>query len=172
MGIGACGHQARQHGILMKIGASCLPDQTACDTCYSSNGVTLRSDGWLSFFTKDIGPTQTILFMDFTKTRCFRKPEELCRFNHIPSTIRWSWKLLTIEDKMDRLNDCLFTVTGKDQGRKVWHFVIVFEHQIEEFKAAVRSGSLDVSDYGHVVFSGWGEDPPAETKKLWTIYGP
>ena len=173
MGIGACGHQARQHGILMKIGTSCLSDQTASDTCYSSNIVVLTSDGKLSYFIrKDVGPTQTTLFMDCTKVRCFSKTEDPCRLGHIPSTIRWNWKQLTIKDKRDCLNDRLLIVRGTDRGRQVWHFVLVFEHQLEEFHAAVRTGTIDVADYGHVVASGWGEDPPAETKKLWTTYGP
>ena len=48
----------------------------------------------------------------------------------------------------------------------------MLEYQIKEFNAAVRSEHFDVADYGHVVASGWGEDPPAETIKLWKIYGP
>ena len=173
MNIGACGHQARQNGILIKIGASCLPDQTACDTCYSSNGVTLTSKGRLSFIRgKEIGPTQAALFMDFTKPRCFNKTEDPCRLGHIPSTIRWNWKQLSIKDKRDRLNDCLLIVRGKDRGRQAWHFVIVFEHQLEEFWAAIRTGNVDVTKYGHCIFSGWGEGPSPETKKLWVIYGP
>ena len=173
MGIRACGHQARQNDMLIKIGASCLPDQTACDTCYSSYGVTLESDGQLAFFSeKDIGPIQTALFMDFTKARCFSKTEDPCRLGRIPSTIRWNWKQLLIKDKRDHLDDCLFIVRGKSGGRQCWHYVIVFEHQLEEFEAAVKTGHLDVADYGHVVFGGWGKDPPAETAKLWTTYGP
>ena len=173
MGIGACGHQARQNGILMKIATSCKPDQTAIDTCYTNYGVSPYSDGRLGFFMgKDIGLTQTALFMDFTRARCFSKPEDSCRLGRIPFTIKWNWKQLTHEDKKARLNDRLFTVRGRDRGRKVWHFVIVIEHQLEEFEAAVRTGTVDVADYGHVVASGWGEDPPAETKKLWTTYGP
>jgi len=31
---------------------------------------------------------------------------------------------------------------------------------------------LNVTDYAHVVFSGYGKDPPAETEKLWKLYGP
>ena len=38
-------------------------------------------------------------------------------------------------------------------------------------KAAVDS-HLDVSDYGHSIFSGWGEDPPRKTEKLLRTYGP
>ena len=33
------------------------------------------------------------------------------------------------------------------------------------FLAAAKSGSLDVADYGEVLYSGWGQDPPADIKK-------
>ena len=170
MNVGACGHQARQNDMLIKIGASCLPDQTACDTCYSSNGVRLSSKGRFSFFIeKDIGPTQTALFMDFTESRCFRKPEELCRFHQLP----WTWKDLTIKDKTDRLEKRLRIVRGTDEGRQVWHYVVVFDDQLEEFIALINGETvMNLANFSHVIFSGWGEDPPAETKNLFTTYGP
>ena len=170
MNVGACGHQARQNGILIKIGASCLPDQTARDTCYSSNGVALNSEGRFSFFIeKDIGPTQTALFMDFTKSRCFRKPEELCRFHQLP----WTWKDLTIKDKTDRLEKRLRIVRGTDRGRQAWHYVIVFDDQLEEFiRLTDGKNTLNLANFGHFIFSGWGKDPPAETKNLFRTYGP
>ena len=174
MNIGACGHQARQNGILIKIGASCLPDQTACDTCYSSNGVRLSSDGRLSFLPgKEIGPTQTAHITDFTEPHCFRKPEELCRFHQLP----WTWKDLTIKDKADRLENRLRIVRGTDRGKRAWHYVVVFDDQLEEFIALTVGTKttlnlVNLEEYSHVILSGWGKDPPAETKNLFITYGP
>ena len=65
MSIGACGHQAREHCILMKISAACLPSETAWDTHYSSDGVTLGSDGRLAFY---IGIENTINRLHFSWT--------------------------------------------------------------------------------------------------------
>jgi len=83
MGIGACDHQARERGILIKIGAACLPNEVAYDTCYSKKGVATASDasGVTSFWTKkEIGPTEnkrkTAFFMDFTVVQC---PGNKCR---------------------------------------------------------------------------------------------
>ena len=173
MGIGPCGHQARKHSILIKIYTSCKPDQTACDTRFTTNGVRLDSNGRLTLSVwKDIGPTQTTTGIDFTQSRCFNKPEESCRLHCIPSALRWNWKDLTITEKYARLNKRILIVRGKDKGRQCWHLAIVFEHQLEEFLAALKTGHIDIDKYGHSIFSGWGKDPPAETKKLWTTYGP
>ena len=172
MGIGACGHQARKNDILIKVGTACKQDEKAHDTYYTSNVVTIL-EGRLSFLRKrDVSPTQTQLFIDFTQSRCFNKLEASCRLHRIPSALRWNWKDLTIDDKYTRLNDRIRIVRGKDKGRQAWHIAIVFEHQLEEFLAAIRTGNVDIAKYGHSIFSGWGKDPPAETRKLWITYGP
>ena len=171
MNIGACGHQAREHGILMKIGTACLSDETAWDTQFSSSGVTLN-DGRLMFHAhKDIGPKdhkQTTLFMDFTKARCFSKTEASCQLDSIPLTVRWNWKDLTNKSKKNHLRAQI--MRGKDQGRQCWYAVLVVEHKLEQFNAAF--GTVVLADYGHIIVSGWGEDPPEETKKLLKTYEP
>ena len=175
LGIGACGHQAKGEGILMKIGAACLPDQIAYDTYYSRNGVAPTSDGAMSFWVKkEIGSAQnkqTALFMDFTDVRCVSVPEESCRLVRIPSEVRWSWKDIT--DMKDSFKKRFMIVTGTDRGRRAWFYVIVFNHRLEEFIALTDgTRTVNTSDYAHVVFGGWGQEPPAETEKLWTLYGP
>lgn len=59
----------------------------------------------------------------------------------------------------------VFLVRGKDRGRAAWHYVLVDNNKRELFLAATRSGSLDVADYGEVLESGWGEDPPESVVK-------
>ena len=55
---------------------------------------------------------------------------------------------------------------GKDKGRPAWHYVLLVddEETIQKFKDKVKSGTLDVADYGQVLKSGWGKDPPNEVK--------
>ena len=173
MGIGACGHQARKNDILIKIGTACEINERTHDTYYTSNVVTINNKGRLTFLgRRNVSATLTHLFIDFTKARCFSKPKESCQLDRIPSPIRWSWKDLTIDDKYARLNNRIRIVRGKDQGRQTWHLAIVFEHHLEEFWAAIRTGTVDIAKYGHSIFRGWGEDPPADTMKLWITYGP
>ncbi len=53
-------------------------------------------------------------------------------------------------------------VRGKDRGRSAWHYVLVDKDKREMFLAKSRTGSMDVADYGEVLYSGWGEDPSQE----------
>ena len=59
----------------------------------------------------------------------------------------------------------VFLVRGKDRGRPAWHYVLVDNNKRELFLAATRSGALDVADYGEILESGWGEDPPESVVK-------
>ena len=64
-----------------------------------------------------------------------------------------------------RRSQNVFLVRGKDRGRAAWHYVLVDNQKREMFLAATKSGSLDVADYGEVLESGWGEDPPERVVK-------
>ena len=65
---------------------------------------------------------------------------------------------------MDRLfNDpYVYLVRGEDKGRPAWHYVLVDKEKEEEFKAQVKTGTIDVAKFGKILHSGWGEDPPKE----------
>ena len=62
-------------------------------------------------------------------------------------------------DKQDR-NDRVILVRGKDKGKPAWHFVEVKKALTGLFYKRIKSGSLDVADFGTVLASGWGTDPP------------
>ncbi len=59
-------------------------------------------------------------------------------------------------------SDLIYLVRGKDRGRSAWHYVLVSKDKREMFLAKSRTGSMDVADYGEILYSGWGEDPPQE----------
>ena len=52
---------------------------------------------------------------------------------------------------------------GKDRGRAVWHYVLVKKHLLGLLLKRVKGGSLDVADFGDILRSGWGKDPPQGT---------
>lgn len=54
----------------------------------------------------------------------------------------------------------IFLITGKNQGRALWHYVRVPPEQVSALKQAVKTGALNVGQYGEVLYSGWGEAPP------------
>ena len=57
----------------------------------------------------------------------------------------------------------IYLVRGKDRGKPVWHYVLVERHLLGLFLKRTNGGRLDVADFGRVLNSGWGKDPPEET---------
>ena len=46
------------------------------------------------------------------------------------------------------------------------HIVVVDDQDtIDKFLEKVASGNVNVDDYGQVLESGWGQDPPNDVKK-------
>ena len=62
-------------------------------------------------------------------------------------------------DKQDP-NDRLILLRGKDNGKPAWHFVDVKKTLTGLFYKRIKSGRLDVADFGTILASGWGTDPP------------
>ncbi|WCR53509.1 MAG: hypothetical protein PG981_000531 [Wolbachia endosymbiont of Ctenocephalides orientis wCori] len=59
-------------------------------------------------------------------------------------------------------SDLIYLVRGKDRGKSAWHYVLVDKDKREMFLAKSRTGAMDVADYGEILYSGWGEDPPQD----------
>lgn len=66
---------------------------------------------------------------------------------------------VTIRNKHDP-KERLFLVRGKDRGRPAWHYVTVEKPLLGLFHKRTNGGKLDVADFGIVLESGWGENPP------------
>ena len=58
----------------------------------------------------------------------------------------------------------LYLVRGKDKGRAAWHYVLVKKHLLAIFLKRTNGGRLDVADFGDVLGSGWGKNPPKGTR--------
>lgn len=58
----------------------------------------------------------------------------------------------------------LYWVRGSDKGRPAWHCVLLKEEKREEFifKTQCEAGkhTLNLLQYGNILQSGWGVDPP------------
>ena len=54
-------------------------------------------------------------------------------------------------------------VRGKDKGRAAWHYVLVKKHLLGLFLKRVKGGRVNVADFGDILRSGWGKDPPEGT---------
>ena len=156
LGIPPCGHQARENGILIKVLASCQPDQKATEPRHSVEGVELSDDGSL-FYNKRGSETQLSCGTDFTRLVCLRGPDESCR--SAESLKNWTWQDAVDGGLMSRV----FKVRANDRGRQVWYLVLLSsksEEYKEQYLEKLKSGTIDVASWGYIIESGWGEDPP------------
>jgi len=60
----------------------------------------------------------------------------------------------------------IFLSSGFFEGVHTWHYVKINMLKQPLFKQAIKSGSLDVADYGEVLYSGWGEKPPQSVVEM------
>ena len=56
----------------------------------------------------------------------------------------------------------IYVVRGKEEGKPVWHYVLVNKHVLGLFLKKTQGASLDVADFGAVLRSGHGQDPPVD----------
>ena len=155
-GVQPCGHSARDNGMLIKLFASCQSNQVPHQLVYSIRAC--KNDKNRGTFFVHVGTTvvneghtQHVQLMDSTHLSCENKSiDEICTLNS-----GYTWH-------KDDIRNRTFLVRGKVDGRPAWHYVKVLDDQdtIDKFLEKVASGNLDVADYGQVLKSGWGKDPP------------
>ena len=63
----------------------------------------------------------------------------------------------------EKSTERVYLVRGKDKGKAAWHYVRLQKHFGGLFLKRVKGGSLNVADFGAILRSGWGEDPPEGT---------
>ena len=158
LGIPPCEHRAREQGILVKVFASCQPDQKATEPCYSVEGVTVKDNGTVIMLSKELAQ-QTSTRCDATRLTCCRGPGESCCPDE--ALKNWTWQ----ESLEGRLSKSVQTVRLSDQGRPTWHYLLLSDKSEEykkRFSERVESGSINLTEWGYVIASGEGTDPPRE----------
>ncbi len=66
----------------------------------------------------------------------------------------------------------VFLIRGKDNGKPAWHYVLVSPEKIQQLKKQKSGTNIDVTDFGKIIKSGWGEDPSDEiVKEIEEEYG-
>jgi hypothetical protein len=58
----------------------------------------------------------------------------------------------------------VYLVTGVDTGKPAWYYVQVKKAKLQLFKSRNKDGS-DLTDYGTILYSGWGTEPPENKKQ-------
>ena len=147
----------REHCSSCLLHASQMKYHTAY--CIALERTTMTNNG--SCTIKQIGfevaDAQHIQYIDSTITRCSNKSiDELCTLK--PG---YNWCKLSIKER-------IFLARGKDGGRPAWQYVLVVDDQdtIDRLKKTVATlGYAVMSNYGQVLKSGWGKEPPNEIKE-------
>ena len=66
---------------------------------------------------------------------------------------------------MENASERIYLVRGKDRGKQAWLYVLVKKALLPLFSRWTKGGSVDVADFGRVLKSGWGKDPPEDIRK-------
>jgi hypothetical protein len=154
-----CGHRARENGAMIKVFASCQPHEEAAEPCYSIEGVRVRGDGVLSTSSNKLTHQKPICF-NSTRLVCCRGPGSPC-----PKT---TFQHLTWENAVDKSTN-LHLVQRREGQRDMWYYLIL--HRVgdvyhEEFQSRYRRDpSLRLSDWGYILESGKGRNPPQEVNE-------
>ena len=160
-----CGHRARENGALVKVFASCQSDQEAAEPSYSIEGVTVEDDGSIVHSAKQL-TEQESTWIDSTVLVCCREPDSPC-----PKT---TFQHLTWENAVDRTIN-LRLVRRREGERDVWYYLILHragDDYLQQFQSQLkRDSSLRLSDWGYILESGEGQNPPQTVRdkvRNWT----
>lgn len=69
-------------------------------------------------------------------------------------------------------SDLVYLVTGTDRDKSAWYYVLVDRLKVRMFLQAMKSTSINLDDFGQVIYSAYGEKPPEDiTNKVKEEYG-
>ena len=166
MGIGACGHQAIEQKIFLRVIASCEPNQKAgVENFLIREGIIFHEYYKSLFFccSKKLSNYQTTYTCDFTIVRCLQweGPTAPCRLSSIPLRCSWKWVDVVAVDYEDRPVSRLYLVQDESDGIDVWYYVLVDKEMLDIFLTRTDS---NLSQCGHIIKSGWGINPPSNVR--------
>ena len=149
-----CGHRVRENGALVKVFASCQPNEEATEPCYSIEAVTIKDDGTIVHKISRVSQQRPTWF-DSTKPVCCRGPDSPC-----PKT---TFRHLTWENAIDKSWN-IQTIERREGDRDMWYYIILHqagEDYLERFRSQFRTNAtLRLSDWGYILESGEGKDIP------------
>lgn len=68
--------------------------------------------------------------------------------------------------------ELIYLVKGIDAGRNAWYYVLVDRLKLQLFLKALNDDIIHLENYGKILYSAYGDEPPAEiTNRLKEEYG-
>ena len=157
MGIPPCGHSTKEQGILLKLWASCHSSEQAIYMRFAQEGLRIGNDGIFYLQPSSVGKFRNLLYLHTTHSTCPSNDLNVCKLDLKSFSPKW-------QHLAKSLAALVYLVHGNDKGKPAWHYVLVEEDKVNMFKDKVESGTVNVTEYGVILKSGWGKDPPEEVK--------
>ena len=150
--IPSCGHHTRSLNILLNVWSSCDIDQEATALCYVTEAIKYneRKKVVVTDFNAVLSSGQKTRLGDFRQLNCCNAAYQKCGLDSI-STITW-------EDRMFHKPELVQLV-------KKWYYVLVDEDKLEAFKAEAGTEVFKITNYGKILYEGFGKEPPAEVNR-------
>ena len=166
---------AKEKGILIKVFGSCLANEIPAELAFSTHGIMNMSFGMTTFNVpnfqgNEIHEGQHPCGLDFTQVRCRNKIEEICTMAPCYNGRKHesTWVMWNIQHRL-----MIITGTEGSRGQQLWLYLLPVDDEetiriLRDKTTGVNAGKLtiDASDYGQVILSGWGQKPPDEAQKL------
>ena len=65
----------------------------------------------------------------------------------------------------ENASERIYLIRGKDRGKPAWHYVLGEKALLPLFLRRTKGSSLDIADFGLILTSGRGKDPPENVRK-------
>ena len=162
-GVQPCAHSAKEKECFISITASCKHTEVSHRLLYSiralsndkNTGILIgKEEGW------EITEDQHLKWASAATIQCENKSiDDPCLLGP-----QETWRKLLCQER-------IFVVRGMDKGRPAWHYVLLVDDDetISKFRELTQGPNagkhtINVTDYGQVLKSGWGEEPPNDIK--------
>lgn len=61
----------------------------------------------------------------------------------------------------------MYLIKGRNSGRMAWYYILVDKTKLTSFKQnMLKKNDINLSEYGKIIYSGWGKNPPEEIIKI------
>ena len=163
-GVQPCGHSAKANGILISVKSLCKDTEIPYHLLGSIRAYTNdKNTGALGSWGHgwEVAKDQHIQTTRTTTIRCENKSiDAQCTLG---PEATWA-KILN--------NQKIFLVRGTDKGRPAWHYaqLVDDEETVRKFTELTQgenagTHTINIEDYGQVIRSGFGHDPPNDVKE-------
>jgi serine/threonine protein kinase len=99
-------------------------------------------------------------------SECYLKLNDSAQFTKYRGEVLEIKTSLFAAEKIEGKYKEVLKIRGKDNGRPAWHYLVVEdEEKYQKLKKLLAGSNIDLTDYGNIIKSGFGEDSPSYIDK-------